>query len=75
MPSITSQKMELQEQIRFNILSQYCLSNDDQRVQMVLSLARSATRSQSLKTLREWEEWTAKGLENLQSDNEDMGKE
>ena len=74
MPSITSQKMELQEQIRFNILSQYCLSNDDQRVQMVLSLARSATRSQSLKTLREWEEWTRDSLERLRSNNEEKRK-
>ena len=74
MPSITSQKMELQEQIVYNILNQYYLSNEQQRVQMVLSLARSATRSQSLKTLREWEEWTARGLENLRSDNEDIGK-
>ena len=75
MPSITSQKMELQEQIVYNILNQHYLSNEQQRVQMVLSLARSATRFQSLKTLREWEEWTAKGLENLRSDNEDTGKE
>jgi len=67
-PSITSQKMELQEQIRFNILSQYCLSNNDQRVQMVLSLVRSATCSQSLKTLREWEEWTRDALGRLQQD-------
>jgi len=73
-PSITSQGMELQEQIVYNILNQYYLSNEQQRVQMVLSLVRSATRSQSLKTLREWEEWTAKGLENLQADNEEKRK-